>query len=221
MFPGFAFFEYYLLVPSFILAGKLGEVMLKLAPFLLSLVCILGSAVSGTAQTKPAQKGNTPVDAAKTAREFYKKLSGDWKGTYNLWANPDEAAEKSEIRARFQETAKGSFYLMTYSWKKGTVPHDGIFLLGGDGKAATASWGDSFHQSPNTMQCNGELLEGGKKLVINGTYSVGESPEWGWRTEFTLQGPDSLLMEAYNIMPEGNEALAVKAELKRVGKAVK
>ena len=45
---------------------------------------------------------------------------------------------------------------------------------------------------------------------------MGEGPAWGWRTEFTQQSPNSLLMEAYNIMPDGVEGLAVKAELKRV-----
>ena len=45
---------------------------------------------------------------------------------------------------------------------------------------------------------------------------MGEGPAWGWRTEFTQQSPNSLLMEAYNIMPNGVEALAVRVELKRV-----
>jgi len=45
---------------------------------------------------------------------------------------------------------------------------------------------------------------------------VGNDEAWGWRTEFIQQSPNSLLMEAYNIMPNGVEALAVKAELKRL-----
>ncbi len=44
---------------------------------------------------------------------------------------------------------------------------------------------------------------------------MGEGPAWGWRTEFTLQGANTFLMEAYNITPGGMEALAVKAEMKR------
>lgn len=192
--------------------------MLKLMSILLCLVCILGSAVAGTAQTKTAPKENTPVETTKTTREFYKQLTGDWKGAYSLWTHPDAAAEKSEIRARFQPAAKGNYFLMTYTWKRGSVPHDGIFLLGGEGTAATATWGDSFHQSPNTMRSEGELADDGKKVVVSGKYAAGEGPDWGWRTEFTLESADSLLMEAYNITPEGTEALAVKAELKRVRK---
>lgn len=69
--------------------------------------------------------------------------------------------------------------------------------------------------SPDLMVCSGGLNEAGKKLILNGTYGSGEGPDWGWRTEFNLTGPDTLVMEAYNITPDGQEALAVRAKLTR------
>lgn len=151
----------------------------------------------------------------KTVKDFWTSLAGDWTGSYSLWLRPGTPAQNSDIRATIQPTAKGNYFLMSYSWKRGKDAHEGVFLFGGKDETATATWGDSFHSVPEPLHNSGMLQEGGKKLVVNGSYSAGDGPAWGWRTEFTRQGPDSFLMEAYNITPEGLEALAVKAELKR------
>ena len=98
---------------------------------------------------------------------------------------------------------------MTYSWRQGGKSQEGVFLFGGGEKSATATWGDSFHMAPRPMQCTGELKESGNQLFFKGSYSMGKGPAWSWRTEFTLKGPNRLLMVAYNIMPNGIEGLAV------------
>lgn len=194
--------------------------MIRLAPSYLVLLCFLGFSGMAAAQlqVKPPSKkiSSNEKTQTKTVKDFYTKLKGDWKGLYHLWLRPGTPAQKSDITAYFQSAAKGNYFLMTYSWKKGDEVQEGVFLFGGHGKAATATWGDSFHMVPEPMQCKGELKDDGKKLIVKGSYSMGEGPAWGWRTEFTQQGPKSLLMEAYNIMPNGVEGLAVKAELKRV-----
>jgi hypothetical protein len=154
----------------------------------------------------------------KTALAFYAKLSGEWNGSYSLWLRPGTPAQKSDITAQFRSIAKGNYFLMTYTWKQGGKAQEGVFLFGGHGNTATATWGDSFHMVPEPMQCKGELKDGGKKLIIKGSYAMGRGPTWGWRTEFTLWGPNALLMEAYNITPDGVEGLAVKAEMKRAPK---
>ena len=182
--------------------------------------CLVGFSSLAVAhlQGKPPEKEQPSIEEAQTttARAFYAKLTGNWKGAYSLWLRPGTPAQNSDISAHFQPIARGNYFLMTYSWKQGGKVQEGVFLFGGHEKAATATWGDSFHMFPEPMQCKGELKDGGKKLVIKGSYSVGKGPAWGWRTELTLQGPKSLLMEAYNIMPNGVEGLAVKAELERV-----
>ena len=91
----------------------------------------------------------------------------------------------------------------------------GVFLFGGADNAASATWGDSFHSTPNPMVCTGEIDASGSKLTLMGSYSTGEGPDWRFRTEFTLTGPNELLMEAYNIAPDDLEALAIRAEMKR------
>jgi hypothetical protein len=165
-------------------------------------------------------QGNSPQEK-NPLQAFYEKLSGDWQGSYSLWLRPGTPAQKSKITAKFQSTAKGNYFLMTYTWEYSDQAQEGVFLLGGKGKSATASWGDSFHSVPEPMQCKGHLENGGKKLIVKGSYAAGDGPSWGWRTEFTLLGPDDFLMEAYNIMPSGMEAQAVKAELKRASQREK
>lgn len=196
--------------------------MNRFAPFYLVVLCFLSLsyfAVAGPQAKSPQEKKPSKEEThTKTAQAFYAKLSGDWNGSYSLWMRPGTPAQKSEITAQFQSTAKGNYFLMTYAWKKRGKAQEGVFLFGGHGKTATATWGDSFHMVPEPMQCKGELKDGGKKLIIKGSYAMGKGPAWGWRTEFTLCGPNAFLMEAYNIMPNGVEGLAVKAELKRVPK---
>jgi hypothetical protein len=183
--------------------------MIRSATFFLAFIYFLS--FSGVIMAQSNEETQTGA-----AKDFYAKLTGDWKGSYSLWLRPGTPAQTSEISANFQSAAKGNYFLMTYSWKRGDDAHEGVFFFGGHGIAATAIWGDSFHMVPEPMQCKGELMDGGRKLIFNGSYSMGEGPAWGWRTEFTRQGPNSLLMEAYNIMPDGFEALAVKAELERI-----
>ncbi|GAB4371399.1 MAG: hypothetical protein Kow0042_14150 [Calditrichia bacterium] len=150
-----------------------------------------------------------------TVKVFYSQIQGDWSGSYRLWLRPSTPAEQSEIRANIQPVVSGHYFLMTYSWKRAGKKQEGVFFFGGSGKTATASWGDSFHMIPEPMYCKGELQDGGK-LIFHGSYSFGNGPSWGWRTEFTHSNANELLMEAYNITPDGVEALAVKAELKRI-----
>ncbi len=194
--------------------------MIRFVPFYVTLLILLGlsGAVIAEHHAKSPQDKNPTSKEMKTkiTKAFYAKLTGDWKGSYSLWLRPGTPARKSDINANFQPAARGNYLLMTYTWEDGGEAQEGVFLLGGHGNVATATWGDSFHMAPAPMQCKGELEAGGNKLVVKGSYSAGEGPDWGWRTEFTREGPNSLLMEAYNIMPNGVEGLAVQAELKRV-----
>ncbi len=156
---------------------------------------------------------NAPVTRNDgTVQQFYEKLAGEWTGSYSLWINPEAPADISEIEAEGRFVVEGSFFLFSYSWKWNGKRQEGVFLLAGEGKAASATWGDSWHMKPEPMVCEGALTEDGEKLVCLGSYETGpDTPDWGWRTEFTMQGEDAFLMEAYNITPEGLEARAVKA----------
>jgi hypothetical protein len=162
---------------------------------------------------------NVPgLEDDKTVQAFYRALQGEWGGTYSLWFKPNEPVRNSDATAEGRFLAREAFFLLTYTWHTDDMDQEGVFLLGGKGETASATWGDTWHMQPDPMVITeGELTSEGQELVFLGSYGTGpDSPDWGWRTEFTLQGEDAFLMEAYNITPDGLEALAVRAELTRL-----
>ncbi len=178
----------------------------------------IGRAVASIALIGAISLGDEPAPevGTMTIQEFYEKLTGEWTGSYELWLDPTQPSQNSGIVAHGRLVAKGSYFLLSYSWEWEGERQEGVFLMGGDGEKASATWGDSWHMQPEPMICEGELSEEDQKLVFLGSYGAGPGvPDWGWRTEFTLQGEGAFLMEAYNITPEGLESLAVRAELTR------
>ncbi|MBL6975728.1 MAG: DUF1579 family protein [Deltaproteobacteria bacterium] len=151
-----------------------------------------------------------------TVTAFYNRMAGDWRGTCNLWFGPGEPVRTCDTEARVRAIAGDAYHLMTYRWVFEGEAKEGALFLGGHEEAATATWGDSWHMAPDPMVCQGLLEDGGAKLVFPGNYPTGpDTPDWGWRTELTWVDGDGLIMEAYNITPEGEEAIAVRAEYRR------
>lgn len=151
-----------------------------------------------------------------TVREFYAGLAGEWRGTYSLWFEPGTPVRICDTEARVQAIAGDAFHLMTYTWEFEGEGKEGALFLSGNDQAASMTWGDSWHMAPDPMVCQGRLEEEDSKLVFPGTYPTGpDTPDWGWRTELKRVDGDGLVMEAYNITPEGEEAIAVRAEYRR------
>lgn len=148
--------------------------------------------------------------------EFYQAMQGSWSGTYHLWLDPAKPSETSRANATGKMVAKGAYFLFTYQWTQGQKDQEGVFFLAGLGEKATTTWGDSFHSVPKPMECEGFLVDDGKKLVLNGKYSGGPGqPDWGWRTEFSMEDSTHIKMEAFNISPDGSEDIAVRCELEK------
>ena len=180
-----------------------------------ALACVaLAAPLAGALEdVKPAaEKGVQTVPA------FYGRLTGDWAGSYSLWLRPGVPVQEYKIKARSAAVAQGHYFLMTYTWKNDKLRRAGVFLLGGKGTSANTSWGDSFHMASQPLLCRGQLSKDGKTLVFRGKYAMGGGPAWGWRTEFTLQGKDAILMQAFNIHPSGQEMKAVEAKMRRTAK---
>ena len=151
-----------------------------------------------------------------TVREFYEKLEGDWSGPYSLWIATSESPFNSEMIAQGRFVAERSHFLLTYTWMWNDEQQGGVFLLSAGPGKATATWGDSWHMQPAAMVSEGELTDQGEKLVFHGTYATGpDAPDRAWRTEFILQGKDAFTMEAYNVTPEGETHLVVRAKFRR------
>ena len=159
------------------------------------------------------QKKPTESKAAMNVPEFYQAMQGSWSGTYNLWLDPTKPPETSTANATSKMIANGAYCLFTYQWAQGEKSQEGIFFLSGLGEKAMTTWGDSFHSVPEPMECKGSLVDKGKKLIFNGNYSGGPGqPDWGWRTEFSMEDSEYLKMEAFNVAPDGKENIAVRCE---------
>jgi hypothetical protein len=67
------------------------------------------------------------------------------------------------------------------------------------------------------MFCIGEAKESGFSVLGSYPDPTG-GPDWGWRTEVELLDADQLVITAYNVSPEGDEAKATESKLTRVKK---
>ena len=99
-----------------------------------------------------------------------------------------------------------------YTWADEGQPQEGLLLIGYETKRelATAIWADSWHMGEKVMSCQGELDENGI-VDVRGHYPAPTGPDWGWRIVIAFEKDRELIMTMYNIAPDGQEALAVKA----------
>lgn len=179
---------------------------------LLGLAALASPATAMTAEAPT--EGPTTMSQPTDVRALFTQMTGTWSGIYSLWLEPGQEAHISNTTAKVESETPGAYAVMTYTWAWKETPQSGVLLLGGKEGKAVASWGDSWHQSPAPLESRGELLEDGS-YSVRGTYPAGEGPDWGWRTDLILKDSDHLSMVMYNITPEGEEMLAVRADYER------
>jgi len=154
---------------------------------------------------------------SSTPHQFLSQLAGNWKGISKLWLEPDKLTDEASIVGTIQLLLDGRFALFLYqSSIEGEAQH-GMFTFGYNTtiEQYEASWVDSFHNNTAIMFCVGSAVENGFSVL--GSYpDPAGGPDWGWRTEVQLIDREHLIIRAYNIGPEGGEAKATEAALKRV-----
>lgn len=132
---------------------------------------------------------------------------GEWAGVNQMRIMPTDPYRESASRATVTLPGQGQFVLLAYTWTEAGEPRDGVILIG-DGTGSnevTAIWLDSWHQSPQWMNCHGAIDETGV-VRVEGTY--GDEPErWGWRIAVDA-GNDALRVVMANV-PPGVEAYDV------------
>lgn len=144
-------------------------------------------------------------------------LVGSWEGTCRTWFEPDALADESPVRGSIRPVLDGRFLRHEYEGSIQGKPRHGDETIARNAvtKRYQVSWVDDFHMNYAILFSEGAATERG--FVVSGTYDVGpDSPPWGWKTRFDLVDGDHLIITAFNVSPDGQEAKAVETRYSRV-----
>lgn len=142
-------------------------------------------------------------------------LSGEWEATNQLWFMPGTPVHESASTLTVAPVVGDDVTMLRYTWSHDGASHGGVMLVR-DVSTAPPSivWYDSFHTGGTFMSLGSGTRADGVSAAT-GSYAAPTGPDWGWRIEVHTNDPAMLMVRHYNILPDGQEALAVEARYTR------
>ena len=144
-------------------------------------------------------------------------LTGNWEGKTKTWFEKDVLADESPVKGIISSVLGSRFVSYDYQGSLDGKVFEGKMTIGFDipYQKFTACWIDSFHMGTQIMLSSGNATDNGFSIL--GTYGSPEYGEklWGWRTELEIINKNEIILSAYNISPEGEEAKATETVLRK------
>lgn len=146
----------------------------------------------------------------------FKRMAGEWEGRMLTWFEPTRPEDDASINGNIKSLLDGRFVMHEYQSSFKGKSFSGMMIIGYS--IATDSfqcaWVDSFHTG--TLLMFSESAGSDKLFSALGSYTAPGVPEpWGWRTEITMPDENNLIITAYNITPQGEEAIATEIKYNR------
>ncbi len=142
-------------------------------------------------------------------------IAGRWSGDTELYLDPSAPPELSRHEATIEVLLGGRWIRIDYRGTAMAQPHAGVLLLGfhREANAFEAVWIDSFHTGTSIIMSVGEPRADDTVSVL-GSYAAGDE-RWGWRTTLR-RTPSELVIESFNIKPDGQSDPAIVTRLRRI-----